>query len=88
MLAFVDDAAAAARELLAASPDESKTVMEALEKKRTELHAARAQLRKDIRRENKKRKRLVSKAKGLSEDDLMNVLVMKAQAKAKAESKA
>ena len=62
--------------------------MEALEKQRAELQTARAQVSKDIRRENKKRKRLVSKAKGLSEDDLMNVLIMKAQAKAKAKAKA
>ena len=60
--------------------------MEALEKKRAELQAVRVQLRKDIRRENKKRKRLVSKARGLSEDDLMNVLIMKAQTKAKAKA--
>ena len=60
--------------------------MESLEKQRADLQAARTQLSKEIRRENKKRKRLVSKAKGLSEDDLMNVLIMKAQAKAKAKA--
>ena len=80
--------AAAARALLEGLDDASAGAVAVLEERRAALHAERAQVKKDLRNETRKRKRLLAKAKGLSTDDLLNVVVMKAAAKAKAKAKA
>ena len=78
---------AAARAILEGSDDASADAVSALEKRRAELQAERLQVKKALRNENRKRKRLLAKAKGLSDEDLMNVVIMKAAAKAKAKAK-
>ena len=78
----------ATRALLESSPDTSAETVAALNQRRAELQAERVQVKKDLKNENRRRKRLLVKAKGLAEEDLVDVLIMKAQAKAKAKAKA
>ena len=68
--------------------DPSADALAALEARRARLQAERKEVKKAMHNEARKRKRLLAKAKGLSTDDLLNVVVMKATAKAKAEAKA
>ena len=58
-----------------------------LNQRRSDLQQERRQVTKDLKNENRKRKRLLVKAKGLTQDDLVDVMIMKAQAKAKAQAK-
>ena len=44
--------------------------------------------KRDCSNENRKRRRLLAQAEGFSDEDLMNVIIMKAAAKAKAKAKA
>ena len=80
--------AAAARVILEGIEDASADAVNSLEQRRAELQRERMQIKKDLRNENRKRKRLLAKAKGLSVDDLLKVVTMKATAKAKAKAKA
>ena len=80
--------AAAARAILEGTEDTSANVVTSLERRRAELLRERAQIKKDLKNENRKRKRLLAKAKGLSVDDLLAVVTMKAAAKANAKAKA
>ena len=80
--------AAAARVILEGIEDASADAVNSLEQRRAELQRERMQIKKDLRNENRKRKRLLAKAKGLSVDDLLTVVTMKATAKAKAKAKA
>ena len=80
--------AAAARALLEGISDPSADAVAALEERRSRLQAERKEVKKALHNETRKRKRLLAKAKGLSTDDLLNVVVMKATAKSKAEAKA
>ena len=82
------DRAAAARAFIEASPDASADALAALEERRAALQAERLQVKKELRNEARKRRRLLAKAKGLSEEELVSVMIMKAQAKAKASAKA
>ena len=82
------DRAAAARAFFEASPDASADALAALEERRAALQAERLQVKKELRNESRKRKRLLTRAKGLSEEELVSVMIMKAQAKAKASAKA
>ena len=79
---------AATRALLESSPDTSAEAVAALNQRRAELQAERLQVKKDLKNENRRRKRLLVKAKGLAEEDLVDVMIMKAQAKAKAKASA
>ena len=80
--------AAAARVILEGIEDASADAVNSLEQRRAELQRERMQIKKDLRNENRKRKRLLAKARGLSVDDLLTVVTMKATAKAKAKAKA
>ena len=80
--------AAAARVILEGIEDASADTVKGLEERRAELQRERARVQKDLKNENRKRKRLLSKARGLSVDDLLTVVTMKATAKAKAKAKA
>ena len=85
---FAAERTAAARVILEGIEDASADAVKTLEERRAELQRERMQLKKDLRNENRKRKRLLSKARGLSVDDLLAVVTMKAGAKAKAKAKA
>ena len=80
--------AAAARVILEGIEDASADAVKSLEERRAELQRERAQIKKDLKNENRKRKRLLAKAKGLSVDDLLAVVTMKATAKAKSKANA
>ncbi len=58
-----------------------------LEAQRRAIAAQKAQVVKELRSETRKRARLVEKAKGLTDADLVEVLAARAKAKAKAEAK-
>jgi hypothetical protein len=82
------DRAAEARALLEGSPDAAATRLQQLEARRSELLAERRQVMQNIRNENKRRRRLMLKARGLSVDELLSVVVARsAQAAAKAKAK-
>jgi len=55
--------------------------------RRNELKRERDQLAKDLRNSQKRRDRLIEKARGLSDQDLMDILAQRAQANAKAAAK-
>ena len=59
-----------------------------MEERRARLQAERKEVKKALHNETRKRKRLLTKAKGLSTDDLINVVVIKETTKAKAKAKA
>ena len=77
----------ATQALLESSPDKSAEAVAVLNQRRSELQQERRQVTKEIKNENRKRKRLLVKAKGLTQDDLVDVMIMKAQVKAKAQAK-
>ena len=58
-----------------------------LERRRKELRQERNNLGREIRNAEKKRARLVEKARHLSDGDLLSVLATRAAAKAKAKAK-
>ena len=61
-----------------------------LEERRRTLHQQRQAVQKEIKNESRKRQRLLEKAKGLSDDSLLQVIVnraSKAEAKAKGKAK-
>jgi hypothetical protein len=60
----------------------------ALEDERRAIVEQKKKVSKDIKNEGRKRARLVEKAKNLSDDDLMEILSIRAQAKANAKAKA
>ena len=59
-----------------------------LENRRKRLYAEREALQKDIRNAERKRLRLIEKARGLSDTDLLDIMATRAAAKAKAHAKA
>ena len=78
-------AAEQARLLLENAPDETLTRMQQLQQSRADLAAERKRVVRDLKNEAQKRKRLMQKARNLSTDDLLHVVVGRAaQAKAKA----
>lgn len=80
---------AQARELLEASPDAALSRIQDLEAQRLAMNADRKRIARELKNETQKRKRLMTKARALSTDDLLNVVVSRAaQAKAKAKAKA
>ena len=76
-----------ARELLEASPDAAWSRIQDLEGQRLSLASERKRLARELKNETQKRKRLMAKARNLSTEDLLNVVVSRAAA-AKAKSKA
>ena len=85
------DIQARLREVLSGAEDETRTRIENLERERAALAAERKRITKEVKKEAQKRKRLVSKARNLSIDDLMEVAISRssqANAKAKAKAKA
>ena len=63
----------------------------ALEERRKTLHRQRQAVQREIKNDSRKSQRLLEKARGLSDDSLLQVIVnraSKAQAKAKANAKA
>ena len=58
-----------------------------LERRRKELRAERSTLSRDLRIAEKRRTRLVEKARRVSDADLMNILSARAAAKAKSQAK-
>ena len=68
--------------------DHTKVSMQQLEQRKKELMAERAQLHKDIRNADRKRARLVERARGLSDSDLVSIMANRAAAKSKAAAKA
>ena len=77
-----------AQALLAGVGDEAGGRIAALEEQRRRLAAERKEVLRTLRNEQRKRKRLIEKAKTLTNSDLMEVLGARAAAKAKAVAKA
>ena len=74
-----------ARVLLESATDESSTKRQRLATERAALTLQRKDITKELKKEQQKRKRLMTNAKHLSTDDLLQVVVTRAaQAKAKA----
>ena len=83
------DVAAHARELLEASPDAALGRIQELETERLSLARDRKRLARELKNELQKRQRLMAKARNLSTEDLLQVVVSRsAQAKARAKAKA
>ena len=81
--------AAQARELLEASPDAAWNRIQDLEAQRLSLASERKRLARKLKNETQKRKRLMTNARNLSTEDLLNVVVSRAAAaKSKAKAKA
>ena len=87
LISAVEQRRVATQALLESSPDKSAEAVAVLNQRRAELLQERRQVTKDLKNENRKRKRLLVKAKGLTQDDLVDVMIMKAQGKAKAQAK-
>ena len=79
---------AEAIEILRSAGDRDAEKLALLENRRKELHKQRMTLSKEIKNEVKKRRRLLTKARGLSNDSLLEVMAARraksAQSKAKA----
>ena len=79
------DAAEQARALLENATDHSLTELQRLEHQRNALAAERKRVVRELKNETQKRKRLMQKARNLSTEDLLNVVVGRAaHAKSKA----
>ena len=77
-----------ARELVEASHDAAWTRIQDLEAQRLSLASERKRLAREFKNEKQKRKRLMAKARNLSTEELLNVVVSHAAAsKAKAKAK-
>lgn len=88
-MAETGDVAVHARELLEASPDAALGRIQELEAERLSLARNRKRLARELKNELQKRKRLMAKARNLSTEDLLQVVVSRsARAKAKAKAKA
>ena len=68
--------------------DASAGRLETLAAEQRRLLAERRRVQADIVKEGKKRKRLMEKARSLSDADLLSVIASRAQAKAQAKTKA
>ena len=78
----------AARDILQNAGDTRSAQIAALKARQKALQVQRTALAKTIKNENKKRQRIVDKAKTLSTEDLLAVVASRAAAKAKAKAKA
>lgn len=78
-----------ARLLLENSADTQLTRIEALDAQRKDIARQKKDIARELKNEQQKRRRLMSKARNLSTEDLLNVVVSRAaSAKAKAKAKA
>ena len=68
--------------------DQSATELAQLEQRKRELQAQREIVKRDLRNEQRKRVRLMERARGLSDTDLTTILATRAAAKAKAKANA
>ena len=83
------DSATEARALLENTADAQLTRIAALDAQKKEIAAQKRDIAKQLKNEQQKRRRLMAKAKNLSTEDLLNVVVSRAAAtKAKAKAKA
>ena len=85
---FVDDAATAALPALGHAEDASASKLKELSEKRRALAVERSENKRELRNESRKRKRLLSKVSRCSVEELMNAVVIKSTAQAKAKAKA
>ena len=86
-----ETAAAGSEDVWAAAAgivDQSQASLQQLEQRKKELVAEREQLNKDIRNADRKRARLLERARGLSDSDLVSIMASRAAAKTKAAAKA
>ena len=80
-----------ARALLENSADDQLSSIQRLEAQRKELCAQRNEISRELKNQQQKRRRLMNKARSLSTNDLLSVVVTRAsaaKAKAKAQAKA
>ena len=83
------DRAAQARALLEYSPDAALDRLQHMEHQRAALLAERRRVTQNIKNEDKTRRRVMVKARGLSTEELLDAVVSRAaQAKAKARAAA
>ena len=88
ILPMTDDRSEQARALLEAVGDRRATLVSTLDQRRRDLKREQQTISKEIKLENRKRQRLLEKARGLSDTDLLSVVATRAAAKAKAKAKA
>lgn len=72
----------------AAIGDAPSAQIKALEAERKRLRQERHKVALDLKNAEKKRARLIEKAKGLSDQDLLDIIALRAAGKAKAKAKA
>ena len=82
------DRTAEAIAILDGLEDPIANAVKELEERRARLQQERLEVKKALKSETRKRQRLLSKAKGLSTGDLLNIVVMKTKAQTKAKAKA
>ena len=68
--------------------DHAQVSSQQLAQRKKALRVEREQLNKDLRNADRKRARLLERARGLTDDDLMNIIASRAAAKSKAAAKA
>ena len=73
---------------ISAVGDEQAVQMSALQDRQRALVVQKQQLNKEIKNEQRKKARLVTKAKTLTNEDLVSILACRAAATAKAKAKA
>ena len=74
--------------ILESHGDADASRLRALEDRKRELHEARRAVAKEVKKESKKRRRIMEKAKGLSNETLLQVIVSRATTKANAKARA
>ena len=74
--------------ILESHGDADASRLRALEERKRELHESRRAVAKEIKKETKKRRRIMEKAKGLSNETLLQVIVSRATTKANAKARA
>lgn len=77
-----------ARALLEEVGDSRATRVAELEQRRASLKRDQSNISREIKKENKKRQRLLEKSRGLSELDLLTIISTRAATKAKSKAKA
>lgn len=77
-----------ARALLEEVGDSRATRVAELEQRRASLKRDQSNISREIKKENKKRQRLLEKSRGLSELDLLSIISTRAATKAKSKAKA
>ena len=87
-VSFEGDATTTALAALEHAEDASASKLQELFEKRKALAVERAENKRELRNEARKRKRLLSKVNRCSVDELMNAVVIKSVAQAKAKAKA